>query len=400
VLHRVPPASAAGGATEAEAEQLLRDAAKLHTGQPAGNLAKVVDWFRPHLFFDSGEKLRPVDVDSFLARRPGGESHEICDGRRFGDDNCEAIDGPAGLVGQLDEYLDLIGTARFFDEEPDRQRMYVHVRRSGNRLFLGYWWFFPSNVSPWRPEVTCLPGFTFADTTCFDHEADWEGVTVELRIEWPTELPDPYGLWNLTPKAVIYDFHGHPVRWRWSELSLRADPGSHATHPMVFVAKGSHASYPAACTADRCNQRLGGKGLGEGRFDGGSEWDYNAYRKCHPRPDGDGGAPPDPCLLPLPTTRDGRLGVLWNAYQGRWGAAVCVVVARACTQTEGPASPSRQTRFTRPRATNPGSRDELERFKREYDQPPDQKPRWPPEAWPPPDGAKRPTTPAVEGSSP
>jgi hypothetical protein len=217
------------GQWRAQAEVLLRDATKLHTGQAAGHLADLVEWFRPHLRFDSEERLRPLDVDWLFAQRSGSEPNRICD-RKFGDDNCETIAGATGLVGPLDQYIDIAGGVRFLEDQPQKeggpQRMYVHIRRDGNRLFLGYWWFFISNVSPWRPELNCLPGFTFADATCFDHEADWEGITVEFSIEHPTVLPDPYSLDNLTPEAAIYDFHGTSVRWEWADVELAADARS------------------------------------------------------------------------------------------------------------------------------------------------------------------------------
>ena len=35
--------------------------------------------------------------------------------------------------------------------------MYVHIKEVEGKLYLGYWWFFPYNVSPWRANVNCLP---------------------------------------------------------------------------------------------------------------------------------------------------------------------------------------------------------------------------------------------------
>ena len=375
------------------AESVLSDAAQMQTGQPFGRLANVVRWYRPHLLFDSNEDLRPVDVDWFLSPGSEGSRHRICDRTGGGDENCEEISGARDMVGQLDEFLDLRGDVRLFQEPPERQRMYVHTRLSGDRLFLGYWWFFPTNVSPWRPELTCLPGFTFKDATCFDHEADWEGVTVELRVRKRAMLPDQYRLSNLTPEAVIYDFHGTSVRWPWGRIDLRADPGSYATHPVVYVAKGSHASYPAGCATRECNQGLGNKGLGEGRFDGDRDWRYNADDECYPSGTTARGEPIEPCLLGLPTTRDGRFGVLWNAFQGRWGAAECRWLPDACVQTDGPASPARQERFRAPRETRPGRADRLRSFRAKYPDRRTDSPRWPPDPWPP--VGRGPTTPAI-----
>ena len=56
------------------------------------------------------------------------------------------------------------------------------------------------------------------------HEADWEGITVVLDGE--------------TPFGVSYSAH-QGRRWSaWSEQSASA------THPVVYVARGSHANYP------------------------------------------------------------------------------------------------------------------------------------------------------------
>jgi hypothetical protein len=40
--------------------------------------------------------------------------------------------------------------------------------------------------------------------------------------------------------------------------------------------------------------------------------------------------------------------VLWNAFPGRWGAAVCLPLAQVCSQSDGPLTPSRQDRYRRP----------------------------------------------------
>ena len=56
------------------------------------------------------------------------------------------------------------------------------------------------------------------------HEADWEGITVVLDGE--------------TPFGVSYSAH-QGRRWSaWSEQSASG------THPVVYVARGSHANYP------------------------------------------------------------------------------------------------------------------------------------------------------------
>jgi hypothetical protein len=58
------------------------------------------------------------------------------------------------------------------------------------------------------------------------HEADWEGVTVFLH--------------GSTPIGISYSAHQGR---RWSTWTGQATSG---THPIVYVARGSHANYPAA----------------------------------------------------------------------------------------------------------------------------------------------------------
>jgi len=223
--------------------------------------------------------------------------------------------------------------------------MYVHVREEQGWLYLGYWWFLRFNTSPYRPEVNCLPGLGFRKGSCFDHQGDWEGVTVVLRIK--RRGPDELTLDNLEREAVHFDAHGHPVRWRWHDVE-RVREARDATHTVVYVAVGSHASYPAPCKEDSCTQDLAQSSLGDGGFDGKVPWAYNATDNCLAVKGADGQEDRGACLVGLPSTRDGKFGVLWNAFPGRWGAATCSTFAKACSSGDGPDSPSGQTRFRKP----------------------------------------------------
>ena len=219
-------------------------------------------------------------------------------------------------------------------------------------MYLGYWWFFRYNTSPWRREVNCLPGLTFGGLSCHDHEGDWEGVTVIL------EKRDR----RFEPVGAIYDAHGHGVRWAWQDLEVVKG------RPTVYVAAGSHASYPAACTRPECDQKLSNSDFGDGGFGGERPWRYNSDDACEtltPEPPeqerrDDPSPTYGPCLVALPATYnallddpatdldEGRRGVLWNAFPGRWGKARCMAIGRVCVQVNGPDSPSRQGRFTNP----------------------------------------------------
>jgi hypothetical protein len=62
------------------------------------------------------------------------------------------------------------------------------------------------------------------------HEADWEMVAVYLK--------------NDTPHAVLFSQHGAGNIERWETVQLAVDKqGKKTTHPVVYVALGSHANY-------------------------------------------------------------------------------------------------------------------------------------------------------------
>jgi hypothetical protein len=336
---------AAGGRLvgyEAIGPDLFADVEDAATGSPTSAVMALARTYSPQLRFDAAEQFFPVDVDDLLAKAGPDGGHRVCDHERFADD-CRPADDWRDLLGDLDEYIDFEGGARLGRDLVDRdvklnvgRTIYVDAIPDGDRLHLAYWWFLRYNVSPWRPERNCLPGFTFAEATCFDHEGDWEGVTVSLRRAEPS--------WELD--SVSFAAHSNVTRWDAGDVELGGDGG---THPVVYVAQGSHAAYPTRCTAS-CTQKLAGPGLPEGHFGGQNDWGFNTSA----------------CCLPLPVTPD-RRGALWNAFPGRWGKAVCTAFVKVCSQSDGPRSPSRQGRFRTPAGrTFPGQRDVLARHKARY----------------------------------
>jgi hypothetical protein len=296
-------------------------------------------------------------VEALLEGGTDQEPNSVCDRERFGRDDCVTFNSARGLVRgpdeaprDQDEYIDFEEDVReaFHGQGPRvPTRIYFHIRRHEGLLYIGYWWFLPVNISPIQVNETCLPGLTLSELTCYDHEGDWEGATVTLepRSHETTPSGDPYNAaafdpsgWK--PRSVTYDAHGRGIRWPWARLSRTPAVGD-STHPVVFSASGSHASYPLPCRRD-CDQRLARRGLPEGPFDGTPR----TRLRC------------DDCLMPLPSLRRQTPltrpfervedPVLWNAFPGRWGAAVCLPVAQVCSQSDGPRSPSRQDRYRRP----------------------------------------------------
>ena len=173
----------------------------------------------------------------------------------------------------------------------------------------------------------CAPGFSVTDVDCFDHESDWEGVTVEVGADGE---PPPY---------VFYAQHSNVVRLSWGELKagwrgLRQKSlvdARNAHHPLVFVARASHASYRNPCSDQACFEY--GSVLPEGEHNGAGAWSGNEDTVCA-----------GVCLKPLPITRDGEPAT-WNAFSGPWGTQKCILAGTFCDRGEAPYSPAYQWRY-------------------------------------------------------
>jgi Vacuolar protein sorting-associated protein 62 len=157
--------------------------------------------YAPAVVLAPAERNRPASPPWLLARiAPPGTSAEDL--------------GRSLLAGRFE-----LGGADFPDEvragsgDPRDWVTYVHVYpRVDGGINVQYWFFYPYNRAP----------------LFFDHEGDWEHITVDLA---------PSG----APRAVYFSEHGNndPGVYRaWSEVRKAGD------HPIVLSARGTHASYP------------------------------------------------------------------------------------------------------------------------------------------------------------
>ena len=319
-------------------------------GEESPTDAELAETFRPLLFFDSGERRFPLNIE-----------HAIEDGRvemcRKGVrvDVCERVDDAAGIDASLD-YLEL-------SEDPgtplgggDTSTIYYHVVRQDERVFLDYWWFYSRNPSPVADKVFCGPGLRTPPFTCQEHAGDWEGLTVVLaQCATAGESCVDVGGEVLGPETVNYGQHERVIAYDWGETlvplwrSLVAPeaPGlaevwesqvlpalrEDGVHAVAFAARNSHASYPAPCFSD-CKQQ--GSDLPEARHDGAVPWGQNAA--C------------TGCVAALPLTGDG-LPALWNAFPGRWGEQRCILAGAYCDLSGAPKGPSFQERYEGPQGS-------------------------------------------------
>lgn len=284
--------------------------------------------YRPLLFFDKRELYNwPVDVDAAF----GEGDVQMCKHVVTGDE-CKMVKRGAELDQSFD-YLK-VDPERFSPADLARSPQavgstyYYHVvhGQGGSDTHIDYWWFLPYNpsLSSWM----CSPGFSVTDFDCFDHESDWEGVTVDVRAE------------GKPPPFVFYAQHSNVVKQRWSDLkegwrgldqASLVDTGN-AHHPLVFVARASHAAYRNPCSDPACFEY--GSVLPEGKHNGRSSWSGNDDTVCA-----------GICLKPLPVARDGKPAT-WNAFSGPWGTQTCIIDGTFCDRGEAPHSPSFQWRYT------------------------------------------------------
>jgi hypothetical protein len=278
--------------------------------------------YRPSLFFDSAERRPPLDVDALI----GEAAMELCD------PDCKLVRDGLALATDADN-SDAVLQVRANPGAPSEfsrstpQRIYFHLTydKQRNLRYFDYWVYYRFNDSPKLNGLTCLPGLAISEATCFDHESDWEGVTVAV----PGLRDAP------RPAYVAYAGHKWRFRFSWDQL-VAAGATSGLTHAKVWVARGSHASYPAPCGAGRSCAQLGSD-VPDGRRDGRQPWRYNMDRECQR----------EHCVARLPLSRAGT-PASWAAFGGAWGMPRCTVGFKLCVRAQGPVSPYRQDRYARP----------------------------------------------------
>lgn len=101
-----------------------------------------------------------------------------------------------------------------------RYTYYHRTVREGNTLNLQYWFFYAYN--DWG---NGYGGFN-------DHEGDWEGFHIFFKLDSSRLIEPPTHLCFLGHESRMTKEWGHP------------DVEKFGTHPVVYVAAGSHASYP------------------------------------------------------------------------------------------------------------------------------------------------------------
>jgi hypothetical protein len=123
-----------------------------------------------------------------------------------------------------------------------------HMPYPGLEVVVQYWMY--SLVDDWRstPRGVTIPGGRRVQLPGIHqhHEGDWEAVTVGLSAD----------------KPLFVDWSAHCAgEWRpFAGATLVADTGGERTHPVSWIALGSHANLASAVTARprwwRCDPRV------------------------------------------------------------------------------------------------------------------------------------------------
>jgi hypothetical protein len=280
---------------------------------------------RPILLFDTDERFRtPLDADGML--RTGHV--QLCPEGNGLLAQCRTLTSAADLRNGF-------GNLRFDSQQIQDSGLtttiYAHSvpdkLRPGS-TDIDYWWYLPDNPADTAQGAMCGAGFVIPEITCFDHQSDWEGVTVVVDR-------------NQEPVAVHYAAHSHVVRVPWKTLqaaltgpAMRRFAGhpDAAQRPFVFVARGTHAAYPLPCSTSICS---GDEVFEDNRHDGAHEWPEG--RECSV----------EGCVSGFPRTAGDTRDASWNAFDGHWGSAICVAKVY-CARSGAPRAPGTQNRYKRP----------------------------------------------------
>jgi hypothetical protein len=269
---------------------------------PAGSdAATLLERHLPVLSYDSQGSFM-ADSPATLTNRiaPGGKANVLrradgsivataAGGRRRPRLGIDFLGWPSYSDGERaarSDFLDAVGTdyvlqAREMHRGDFADRIYGHAIEADDGWWLQYWFFYLYNNKAFL-------GFGL-------HEGDWEMVQVRLDGEEK-------------PEAIAFAQHAHGQRCGWDALTLH---GEH--RPVVYVARGSQASFPFP-----------------GKHEAPVIPDYA---------DGKGAKIADATLEVIDSD-----GPSWVEWQGRWGSSR----ARNKLESNSPRGPAHQDKWDDP----------------------------------------------------
>ncbi len=254
----------------------------------------------------SAEQYQPTSVETMLGNPTVILQHyDERTGKLEDVKRAPTVKDVAGLKG--DYYLNLRGEAlgdtcvyardfaQLVLEEKAPQVTYAHIAREPNHdgFALQYWFFWYFNQ--------------FNDL----HEGDWEGMQLTFKSNTAE------GALKEEPDEVILFQHAGGEKAKWTDSKLQK---TEETHPVVYPAAGSHASFYDSAVYVQNGQN--GSGVG---CDNTTE----PLRELKLRP----------ILLPETAPETGEFA--WLSYKGRWGE-------REKGYNNGPTGPATKTVWREP----------------------------------------------------
>ena len=309
------PPKAQGGAEAQGAEQPRAEAARAE--QPL-DLNTAIQRYAPLVYLAKGEKFEPASADAFIQNSRLRWSHdagfpddEIADEHKI-DEAKLGGNGPhnAAYTDQVESQVLPIkhgphirsdqdvrpndgkgdgGDEGFFLDLDNSKRGSLgstkspvyYEAKAGH--YITYWFFYAYNDGP-------FPGG--AD----NHEGDWERISVKLNAQ-------------NRATAVSYYQHEGSKELPWGQV-----PKQEGSHPVVYAAKGSHASYATPGTYPL--QKVAGLPLAKDHASQGKKWEtWKNLKNAQKQP--------------------------WYGYGGAWGEVGNPEVDSVLhDETTGPTGPS------------------------------------------------------------
>lgn len=169
----------------------------------------LANQYLPNLQFKAGEKFFPVEIGYHLSNsvlKKGFDENNTVNPSptialisNCSDEHCFLANKLANLSAIADDYKSKIDTLGY--------TVYARITKESEFTVVQYWFFYAYNDAPLN-----------------DHEGDWEMIEIVLDSGQP--------VW------VAYSQHLKGQRASWGDVD-KVD----STHPVVYVARGSHANY-------------------------------------------------------------------------------------------------------------------------------------------------------------
>eukprot|EP00004_Rigifila_ramosa_P026547 TRINITY_DN8313_c0_g1_i1.p1 TRINITY_DN8313_c0_g1~~TRINITY_DN8313_c0_g1_i1.p1 ORF type:complete len:468 (-),score=115.41 TRINITY_DN8313_c0_g1_i1:53-1456(-) len=246
-LLRAAPAAALGAAELVLVHPAFRTANPDTPLQSDRSVAALLKMFAPVVYLHAQEQYRPAGIAWYLQRCFFHRGTEI-----FPRPDPGLL--ASGVKGDFLEHMPaFLNETRagvpFTSSGECVAPVYATIRflePTSEFVELQYWFFYPYNgpVLNWGG----VEHDTKVESLGGTHEGDWEHVTVRIHNVLAHKKSRP----ALPPQivAVLFAAHGHKTGKWHQPASSRASTGvmfeSEGTHPIVYAARTSHASYPTA----------------------------------------------------------------------------------------------------------------------------------------------------------